>query len=50
MKKATALLLSILFALSVLGCATVQERAKWDEQSRDTMKSQGMNPGISPGP
>jgi hypothetical protein len=50
MKKITALLLSILFALSVLGCATTQDKAKWDEPSRDTMKSQGVNPGVSPGP
>jgi preprotein translocase subunit SecG len=50
MNKITVFLVSILFALSILGCATSQDKAKWDEQSRDTMKSQGQNPGVSPGP
>jgi len=37
MKKMTALLLSILFAVSILGCAATQDKAKMDEQI-DTMK------------
>ena len=37
MKKMIALLLSILFAASVLGCAATQDKAKMDEQI-DTMK------------
>ena len=36
-KKMTALLLAIFFALSILGCATTQDKAKLDEQI-DTMK------------
>ena len=50
MKKIAALLLSILFALSVMGCASTQDKAKWDEQSRDGVKNQGYNSGINPGP
>jgi preprotein translocase subunit SecG len=49
MQKITALLLSLFFALSVLGCATTRDKAGWDEPSRDTI-SQSQNPGMNPGP
>ena len=39
MKKILALLLAILFALSVLGCATIQDKDKMYEQL-DTMRKQ----------
>ncbi|MCX5835044.1 MAG: hypothetical protein NTV99_11155 [Deltaproteobacteria bacterium] len=50
MKKITALLLSILFAISIMGCATTQDKAKWDEQSGDTMKRPGAEQPWNPGP
>ena len=39
MRKMAALLLAIFFALSILGCATTQDKAKLDEQI-DTIKKQ----------
>jgi len=39
MRKMTALLLAMFFALSILGCATTQDKAKLDEQI-DTIKKQ----------
>lgn len=54
MKKIAALLLSILFAISIMGCATTLDKTKGDEQSGYTMKRQGVeqpwNPGLNPGP
>jgi len=39
MNKIVALLLTILFALSVLGCATTQDRDQWYmEQTLDKIK------------
>ncbi len=37
MRRMTTLLLAVLFALSIMGCATGQDRAKMDEQI-DVMK------------
>jgi hypothetical protein len=50
MKKITALLLSIFFAIFIMGCATTQDKAKWDEPSGDTMKRQGAEQPWNPGP
>ena len=44
MNKIVALLLTILFALSVMGCSTTQDRVKWhDEQFSDTKRPGGEN-------
>ena len=44
MNKIVAILLAILFALSVMGCATTEDRAKWrDDQFSDTKRPGGEN-------
>ena len=44
MNKIAALLPAILFALSVMGCATTEDRAKWhDDQFSDTKRPGGEN-------
>ena len=50
MKKVAALLLSILFALFIMGCATTQDKTKWDAQSGDTVKRPGVEQPWNPGP
>ena len=54
MKKMTALAISILFAVSIMGCATMQDNTKWGEQSVEDIKRPGVeqssNPGLNPGP
>jgi len=51
MNKIVALLLAILFALSVLGCATTQERSEWHyNQSNDyKVKSPALSQNTSYG-
>jgi len=49
MNKTVALLLTIFFALSVLGCATTQDREKWYLEKYDTIHGSGADQLWYPG-
>jgi hypothetical protein len=50
MNKIAALLLTILFALSVMGCATTEDRAKWYYEQSDKIRPGGAEQLWYPGP